>query len=310
MTSFCLKAAAAAACLALVAPAALAASALDLGRLSPQQRVSHVKAQNARASAPPEYNYDIRPAVLRKVQLTRRVNAAQRHAEVVLSFVANDNMTGVLIAYATLQSPTGQMVSATWGSTFPQTRTESQMSFDLSNATSNGAWQLVELTLLDANNNASTYDPAQLAALGAEPVEVVRAQGDGEAPALASGGMTLTPTVSRSTPPRGMLPGANPRIGTQLQLTDVGGAGILTAWLQYCQDDGWTCLYLSGSSLVRGQAAGSVLAGDTIWPGQPLGTYRLTSVELVDWAGNYRTYGSIDTDLGQFIANPTILVTE
>lgn len=310
MTSFFLKAAAAALGLALGAPAALAAPPVDLSRLSPQQRVAHVKAQHTRATAPPEYNYDIRPAVLRKVHLTRRVNVALREAEVVMSFVVNDNLTGVSSAYGTLRSPTGQWVQASWGSTFPQTRNDTQMAFDLGNATDNGQWRLVELTVADANGNANTYDESQLAALGAEPVDVVGAMGDHEAPALAKGGMTLTPTVSRATPPRGMLPGAYARIGAQLQLTDSGGAGVHTVWLRYCNEDYWDCVFLSGSTYVRGQATAALVAGDTVWSGQSLGTYHLDWVELTDWAGNSRTFSRVDTDLSQFVSNPTIIVTE
>lgn len=63
--------------------------------------------------------------------------------------------------------------------------------------------------------------------------------GDTTPPTAQAGGVNLTPTVSRSTPPRGMLPGS---------------AGISSASMELCLEGTyWDCIYLQGSVSVRGE---------------------------------------------------------
>jgi len=100
--------------LALVAGATLAVAGfaqagttVDLSKLGPKQQAHLAKIQAKKREITPQYNYDIRPAVLKKVRVGGSVNAGLKNAQTVVSLVANDNLAGVHEVSVTLMSPSG-----------------------------------------------------------------------------------------------------------------------------------------------------------------------------------------------------------
>ncbi|MFO1340833.1 MAG: hypothetical protein U1F53_21880 [Burkholderiaceae bacterium] len=306
-------------CLALAAGTALAlastaqaATPVDFSKLAPKQQAHLAAIQAKQRQASPLYNYDIRPPVLKKVHVGGTVNAGRKYAQAVVSLVANDNLTGVHQVSVTLMSPSGQSAYNSWYGEYDSTRNELQIGVDMSDATENGTWRLYSVTVGDSNNNITHYDEAQLAALGSTTFTVTGAAGDFSAPEALAGGINLTPTVSRSTPPRGMLPGNPARIGVQLNLADVGAAGIRSASMEFCLDGGyWDCFSVSGDVSVRGKSAVLLTMGGHVYEYATLGNYTPTTLYIYDQSGNSRSYYSDwGDDLNSLLDNPVITITE
>ncbi|HJV69911.1 hypothetical protein [Ideonella sp.] len=303
--------------LALVAGAALAVAGfaqagttVDLSKLSPKQQASLAKAQAGKRAITPQYNYDIKAPVLKGVHVGGKVNASLKYAQAVVSLVIADNLAGLRYVSVALQSPSGQYATMDWSADFESKRNELQIGVDMSGATENGTWRITSVTVQDANSNSSYYDESMLAALGHTTFTVYNAAGDVATPSLVAGGVNLTPSVSRSTPPGGMLPGNPARVGVQLNAVDDGVAGVRSAYIQYCHVEGFDCFYMSGSTSVRGQTSAILTLGSHIYEWQSLGAYTPYYMEVYDQSGNGRTYYSWDTDLSAFIDNPVITITE
>lgn len=294
----------------LSASVALAGTQGDLSTLSPQHQVQFVKEQAARrAGISHQYNYDIRPAVLKHVAVGGQVKANLKGAQAVVSLKMADNMTGVSDVSVYLTSPSGnQYASGYWDARYERTREDLVMGVDMSSVSENGTWRVRSVTVRDANGNASNYDEAALATMGKPSFEVIGAVGDFEEPAAMAGGVNLTPSVSRSTPPRGMLPGADPRVGIQLKLADAGASGIRSASMNFCKVGGGSCLYLSGEVSVRGTAETALTLGGTVSDWVDVGSYLPYSLYLYDFAGNYRSY--YGNELIGLLDAPAIEVTE
>lgn len=283
----------------------------ELAAMSPWQRMHALKAQAARRANQPSYNYDIRPAQLVSYRLTESVDASKVFATAALEFVARDNLSGVAQAYATLQSPGGSWTTALWEPGFPATRTSGALSFSLSETTETGTWTVVELTVVDANGNAGSYDAAALAAMGRNTVEVAGVAGDVQAPTLVGRGVNTTPTVSLQRPPLGTLPGTAARVGVILKAQDLGTSGLSYAYVTFCQANGYTCLYLyPGTPPARGTLRADLSVGGTASTWTALGSYALYNVELRDHAGNYSAIRAPDPRLRQVLDVSTIEVVE
>jgi hypothetical protein len=303
---------------ALVAGVAVAAAgiaeagptAVDLSKLSPKQQAHLAAIQAKKREMAPMYNYDIRPPVLKKVRVGGTVNAGRKFAQAVVSLVASDNLTGVHQIYVTLMSPSGQSAYASWTSDYDSTRNELQIGVDMSDATENGTWRLYSMSIRDSNSNLSTYDESQLAELGQTTFTVTGAVGDFSEPEAQTGGVNLTPAVSRSTPPRGMLPGNEARVGIQLNLADVGTAGLSGASMEFCLEGiYWECFSVSGDVSVRGKTAVLLTMGGRVSEWNELGNYRPYSLYVYDHAGNSRSYYTDwGDDLETLIDNPVITI--
>lgn len=292
-----------------------AAPAVDFSKLGPKQQAHMAKVLAAKqGGVTPQYNYDIRPAVLKGIKVGGQVKANIKNAQAVVSLRVADNLSGVHQVTVNVMSPSGnQYAYASWYASFENTREELQIGVDMSDATENGVWRVYSVTVADANNNATNYDEAALAAMGRTTFTVSGAAGDFESPVAETGGVNLTPTVSLSTPPRGMLPGNAARVGAQLKLLDAGASGINRASMQFCLEGTyWECFSMSGQVSLRGQSnlvltMGGHVESYYVTPGN----YVPYSLYVYDFAGNYRYYYSdYGDDLNSLLDNPVIVVTE
>jgi len=305
--------------LALVAGAALAVAGfaqagttVDISKLGPKQQAHLAQILAKKSEITPQYNYDIKPAVLKRIRVGSKVNAGRKNAQAVVSLVVTDNLSGVDQVSVTLMSPSGQTASASWSSSFDVTRNDLQIGVDMFNATENGTWRVYSVYVADANGYATYYDEAALAGMGSTTLTVSGATGDFLSPVAQLGGTNLTPTVSRSTPPRGLLPGSSPRVGVQLKLADNGSAGISSASMEFCLDGGyWDCFYLQGSVSVRGKTDVALTVGGYVEQWMPVGNYLPTSLYIYDQAGNTSYfYANWGDDLNALLDNPVITITE
>lgn len=302
--------------LALVAGAALAVasfahagSTVDLSKLSPRQQAHLAKLQAQKRAITPQYNYDIRPPVLRAVGVGGTINAGLRGAQAVVALTMVDNLSGVDRATVTVQGPSGQQIYGYWDSRYETTRESVQVGIDMTSASDSGTWRIVSVSLQDANSNLSNYDETALAALGPTTFTVKGVTGDYEAPWVDTGGAVLTPVVSRSTPPAGMLPGSPARVGVTLKVGDAGSSGVQAATVEFCNEF-FDCLYVSGEVPVRGKHSATLTLGTHVNEWTNVGTYTAYSIYVYDYAGYGRSYYQWDSDLSAFIGTPVITITE
>lgn len=305
--------------LALVAGVALAtagfaqaATPVDLSRLSPKQQAHLAAIQAQKRAITPQYNYDIKAPVLKKVRVSGTVNAGRKDAQAVVSLLVTDNLAGLHEVAVTLMSPSGQMAYESWYSNYDSVRNELQIGVDMSGASENGSWRVYAVSMADSNGNATYYDETALAALGPTTFTVTGAAGDFTSPEAQAGGTNLTPVVSRSTPPAGMLPGNAARVGIELNLADTGAAGIRSATMEFClQDTWWECFSVSGTVSARGKSAVRLTMGSHVSEWNATGTYVPYSLYVYDYAGNSRSYyADSGDDLNSLLDNPVIAITE
>jgi hypothetical protein len=292
-----------------LAGAVQAGTTVDLSKLGPKQQAHWTQIMAKKAEITPQYNYDIKPAQLKRVSVGAKVDASRKNAQAVVSLLVSDNLSGVNQVNVTLMSPSGQTASAYWTSPYEATRNEVQLGVDMSNATENGTWRVYAVHVSDANGYGTYYDETALAAMGGRTTfAVTGAIGDYTPPTGQPGGINLTPTVSRSTPPRGMLPGAEARIGVQMKLADAG-SGVRSASMEFCLDGMyWECIYLQGSVSVRGQNDVLLTLGGHVSGWNALGNYVPYSMYVYDQAGNSTYYWS--DELNGLLDNPVITITE
>lgn len=288
-------------------------SDVDYLKLSPKQQAQYVKQTQRQLQVnSPEYNYDIKPAWIKKASVNSRVDASRRYAQAVVTLAAADNLSGVSSVYVTLMSESGQTASNSWSNTWPAKRLDAEIAVDMADVTENGTWHLYSVTVNDANGYGTHYDEAALAAMGGRTTfTVFGAAGDTSAPTVQSAGVNLTPVVSKSTPPAGMLPGADPRVGVQLNLADVGTAGIRSASLTYCLNgEYWSdCFYVQGGVSVRGKTNVALTLGGNIGSWQSTGTYLPTVFSVSDFSGNsYELATYWGNDLSSLVEAPAIVV--
>ncbi|WP_374564926.1 hypothetical protein [Ideonella sp.] len=306
--------------LAVLAAASLTAAGVaqagstgaDFSKLGAQQQARVAKSEAAQRANSAEYNYDIKPALLKKVTVGGKVDASRKFAQAVVTLTAADNLSGVAEISVTLMGPSGQTASNTWYNSFPSKRAELDLAISMDGVSDNGTWRVYSVNVRDANNYGTFYDEAAIAAMSSRSTfTVVGATGDQSAPEFKTGGINLTPTVSRSTPPGGMLPGTPARAGVQLKLADVGTAGIYTASVEYCLNDQyWNCFTLQGYVSARGKTEVDLTLGGQIYSGLDVGAYVPTTLNISDYAGNSRYYAIYyGDDLSSMLDTPAINVT-
>jgi hypothetical protein len=308
--------------LAVLAAAAMTAAGfaqagttdVDFSKLGAKQQAHYVKLTQRHQVVSPEYNYDIKPAQIKKASVGGKVDASRKFAQAVVTLAAADNLSGVNEVYVTLMSPNGQQAYANWSNPFPSKRADVELAVDMEGVTDNGTWRIYSASVSDANGFSTYYDEAALAAMGGRTTfTVFGGVGDMSAPTVQTGGVNLTPVVSKSTPPGGMLPGAEARVGAQLKLTDVGTAGIRSASLTYCLNgDYWSdCFYVQGQVSVRGKTDLTFTLGGHVYSWQTTGTYLPTVLNVSDQSGNslylHRDNGD---DLDSLIDVPAIVINE
>ena len=285
---------------------------IDVSTLSPQQQAHWAKAKANRPAAAPMYNYDITAPTLTAIRVGASVNASLKYAEAPVSLTIRENLSGLKYVYVTLEGPNSQQAYYSWSSPFPEKgRVTLNLAVSMANATQNGTWKVKSVQVSDANNYSNFYDETELAALGSTTFEVVRALGDSQQPSFQTGGTNLTPVVSRSTPPAGMLPGTSARVGMRVPVLDAGTAGVQSVSLTFCQSGSyWNCIYLNGGVSARGQTSTYVTVGTTVSTYTSLGTYTLSSGSVSDFAGNSHYYYSGDPALANLLDVSTVEITE
>lgn len=287
---------------------------VDFAKLGVKQQAHYLKMAERHQVTSPEYNYDIRPAQLRRVGVNGKVDASRKFAQAVVSLTATDNLSGVNYITVTLIGPSGQTAYTTWYNPFASKRAEVELAVDMADATENGTWRIYSVNVRDSNDYGTYYDEAALAAMGGRTTfTVVGAVGDQTAPTVQAGGVNLTPTVSRATPPGGMLPGAEARVGVQLNLADTGAAGVRSASLTYCLNgDYWSdCFYVQASNYVRGKSTLALTLGGHVSTQQTTGTYLPTVLNIDDNSGNSSYYARYNgNDLDSLIDVPAIVINE
>lgn len=285
---------------------------VDVSTLSPPQQAHWAKAKASRPAATPLYNYDIAAPTLSAIKVGGTVNGSLKYAEAPVNLTIRENLSGLRSVNITLEGPNSQQAYYYWSSPFPEKGKQTlKLAVSMSNVTQNGTWKVKSVQVADANNNSSYYDEAQLAALGTTTFEVVKAQGDSLQASLQTGGTNLTPVVSRSTPPAGMLPGAAARVGVMVPVQDPGGSGVKSASLTFCQSGSyWSCIYLNGEASARGQISVNLKLGTNVNSYTTLGIYTLSSASVYDFAGNYRSYYSNDPELATLLDVSTVEITE
>jgi len=287
-------------------------SDVDYSKLGPKQQAHFVKQSQSHLVNSPEYNYDIKPAWIKKANVNSKVDASRKYAQAVVTLAAADNLSGVNNVYVTLMSEGGQTASANWTNPWPSKRIDAEIAVDMDSVTENGNWRIYSVNVYDANGFSTYYDEAALAAMGGHTsFTVFGAAGDSSAPTAKTGGVNLTPVVSKSTPPGGMLPGAEPRVGVQLNLADVGTAGIRSASLTYCLNgDYWSdCFYVQGGVSVRGKTSVVLTMGGRVSEWQSTGTYLPTELSVYDHSGNqYGLSAYYGDDLSFLMEAPAIVV--
>jgi hypothetical protein len=306
--------------LAVLAAAAMTAAGfaqagmtdVDFSKLGAKQQAHYVKLSQRQQVVSPTYNYDIKPAQIKKATVNSKVDASRKFAQAVVTLAATDNLSGVNNIYVTLMSDSGQTASASWTNPWPVKRVDAEIAVDMEGASENGTWRIYSVNVSDANGFSTYYDEAALVAMGGRTnFTVFGAAGDMSAPTAQSGGVNLTPVVSKSTPPGGMLPGAEPRVGVQLNLADVGTAGIRSASLTFCLNgDYWNdCFYVQGGVSVRGKTNVALTLGGRISEWQSTGTYLPTVLTVYDQSGNSLDLASYyGDDLSFLIDAPAIVV--
>ncbi|MBI5269992.1 MAG: hypothetical protein HY856_09985 [Burkholderiales bacterium] len=303
-----------AAAAALTTGAVHAAPAASAAGMSPQQQAHMAKVVAAqRARLAPEYNYDIRPAVLKGISVKGPVKANLKNAQAVVVMKVADNLTGVSRIEVTLDSPSGQRHAwGTWRADFPKTRDQVELAIDMDEVSENGLWRVSFVNVIDANEYGTAYDEAALAAMGSTTFTVSGALGDEEYPNAQPGGTNLTPTVSLSTPPRGMLPGRSPRVGVELNVSDAGASGVRSARLEFCHEmSEWDCFSMGGDLSRRGQASARLILGGELYGYMQTGRYRPSSLSVTDFAGNmHYLWVYQGDDLDGLLDNPVIVITE
>lgn len=288
---------------------AQAGNTVDVSKLSAGQLAHLAKSQEHQLVVTPMYNYDIKPPVLKSVNVGGKVHANEKYAQAVVSLTVGDNLSGVDRVVVTLMSSSGQTAGGGWDSPYESTRNELQIGVNMSDVSENGVWRIYNVSVVDANNNVANFDEAALAALGKTTFTVTGATGDLIWPTAEPGGVNLTPTVSRSTPPRGMLPGSWARAAVKLKLSDTGGSGIRGASMAYClQDTWWECIYLDGEVPVRGKSGTMLTLGGKVTNYVTPGTYVPNSLYIYDHAGNSNSY--YESDIASFVDSPVITITE
>src|SRR5689334_9143586 len=84
-------------------------SDVDYSLLGAKQQAHYLKQTQRQPSGDsPEYNYDIKPAWIKKANVNSKVDASRKYAQAVVTLAAADNLSGVNEIHLTLMGPSGQ----------------------------------------------------------------------------------------------------------------------------------------------------------------------------------------------------------
>lgn len=243
------------------------------------------------------------------------VDVTSGTAELVASFTATDDLSGVSHGYGHAIGPSGQVVGIQFYEAFPRKKFSGTMvSGPLPALLEPGEYQFDFAYVHDVLHNSGRYEGAALAALGNTRFVVKNRGGyDAKPPTLVTG-KVLTSTLSASGHQKGT---ANevPRLGISLDATDSGNsaiAGVLSSQAEFCMTDESNCLFLAAEDTGQPRRASiSLRLGNYLDPDTPVGDYHLRTVYLVDYAGNETKLVGTEfggtTDFGAYF--PSTIIT-
>ncbi|WP_374565076.1 hypothetical protein [Ideonella sp.] len=294
------------------AVAAAAPSPAEIMALSKSQYEQLVKERakirGAAHSVQGDVQYDNAGPVVTRLDLAPLVDANRSDAQIVYSYAAKDDLSGVRWLGFVLRGPSGQERTTFVGLGMPRTKVSGRGAMFPGYTMQAGDWRVTEVRGEDQAHNLFQVPP-DLDALGNMNVAVKNDRAyDAKAPKLISG-QILTPVVSLSTPPKGQAYGG-PLIGASVELADVGSAGVNQIGLTFCLDK-WTC---KSTNFLDNELLGAKRL--TLQPyvqveeDSSLGVYELKEIYLSDLAGNYTTLTSVlfggSTDFSQYFPSTTI----
>lgn len=289
----------------------------QLNLMSPPKRVEAIKALAAQQAASRVTNtgrLDSRPPTVTGFSAGTQVDVSKSTAQLTMSLVASDDLSGLDSIMVGAMSPSGQRIYAYSNGHAGVLQVKAKLALSLSPFAEPGLWQIVSVNVSDINGNWTYLDQAALKSLGNAEFQVVSVAADLVAPTL-TGGKILTPEVSISKPAKG-TENQPSYARVLLNISDTGTdavSGPSFSSPSFCLRDKSTCIYFgSYGQPVYGVKNFAEVLGNPYLSDVPPGEYVLESVGLSDWAGNYRLYTSTEfggeTDFGQLFPSTVLTI--
>lgn len=293
------------ACAALVAVVAAPASAagLSLSELE-MHRFDSPKMQEARrlhqAASSREAGavLDTTPPKVQAFSISPSVNVSRVPSGVTVTMTATDDDSGVALAFAVLQGPSGQLVQLQMDPGMPLRMANVKAIHTLSPYSEPGVWKVASLVMEDYAGNWISIANADLAALGNTQVTVSSSLPGDVVPAnLLGGGTLVNTTVSSGGTQRHTT---QPQwVGMTIRAQDaaVAASGVAEAFAWFCTLDRVSCFAFGTLNDIPGTGQPvSMRLFDSYLSGMPPAEYHLQAVYLYDRAGNASNF--ISTEFG------------
>lgn len=275
------------------------------------QRYLQAKKAGAQRSATQAHPLDTTGPVMTKLDLAPSADAERADGQIVYSFAATDDLSGVHWLGIVMTGPSGQQFSTYVDPGMTRTKVSGKAAAPLDLWSEAGEWRVTEVRGGDQANNAFQI-PANLEALGNIRVQIRNRRAPDTTPPTLVSGKILTPSASLSTPAKGTEFGAQP-LGLSVQVADGGSAvsGINYVYADFCSDWGY-CIYMSASTNgVLGVKQATLMPSTEVneLENAP-GVYQMRSVLVRDQAGNETVLTSTlfdgETDFSQLFPSTTI----
>jgi hypothetical protein len=236
---------------------------------------------------------------------------------VSVSFKATDDLSGLASVYAWAEGPSRQWVDVSFDENVPLTSLSGKMhsTTAIPAFLEPGVYKFVGAYTVDFAGNGQNIDQATLAALGKVSFTVKNKSGFDITPPTLVSGKVMTPRVDLSVPHAGTEYDA-PFVRVNLSATDAGNtavSGVKYASATFCLLDRSSCFYLLNTASEMDPMATSAnlrLGGRVSDSNNPPGDYILSSVMVVDFAGNSNSWHSTvfdgQTDFSTYFPSTTI----
>lgn len=257
---------------------------------------------------------DTMPPSVRAIQVGTAVDLGVTTSQLLVDLTIADDLSGLGDIYLSLSGPNGLSDhAAMYGG--GSTNFRERVAVPLSPFLAPGPWEITAIQGYDRAGNHFYVAEEALRALGNTRFTVTNKATDTKPPKLLSG-KVLTPAVSRSVPVAGTSLPYN-EVRAQVMVSDAGNrviSGIAFATLTYCLADASKCIVMSNYARnVYGEAKRTLPLSGSVWPYDTIGSYRLSTVNLRDNAGNERWYTGTefggDTDFSAMFSSISFDVT-
>jgi hypothetical protein len=314
--------------LAAIAATSTAATAAGNAKAMPSPHLlrAMARAQHLAQAAPGHRRLDTTPPKLSAFDAGTSADARQVNGGVPIQLSLTDDLSGIAYVYVEAHGPSGQVADVQRTFDFATRKAQASLGLMVPASAEPGTWQVTYMYAYDLAGNDLSLGQSALDGLGNTRFVVSNDVYDATPPRLVRGRI-LTPTVSASKLAKGVPEGGPLQSpGAAVAVTDSGGAGsagVRTASMNFCMsDESGGCYYptfsimADNSSDMPGDASSELTLGaygETYYDPLSAGAYALDSVQLVDFAGNSRTYTNKDfggdTDFSKFFPGITIEVT-